>query len=98
MPREVASVSFGGLYPLYGILLAQGMLVKEAPRYPPARDPMATTFFNRGNPNTTSVPFQTPNMPGNGRYVSGSGVPNGGLPPAPTPSVLVAGRILIEVS
>ena len=58
----------------------------EAPRYPPARDPMATAFFNRGNPNTTSVPFQSPNMPGNGRYVSGSGVPNGGLFPAPTSS------------
>ncbi len=59
----------------------------EAPRHPPARDPMATAFHNWGNPNPTSVPFQSSNMQAaNGRYMPGPGIANGGLFPAPTPS------------
>ena len=67
-------------------LPAQGMLVIEAARPPPARDPMATAFHNRGNPNPNNPSFGTSNMQSsNSRYGSGSNFTNGGLFPAPTP-------------
>lgn len=63
------------------------MLVTEAARHPPARDPMATAFHTRGNTNPTSTSFGAPSMTSsNNRFGSGSNFTNAGLFPAPAPS------------